>query len=280
MSAQYKQPALSSLFVAVLVVGWSVSAFTQDGFVESWQHRASEAQADQPNWVTPLATTTSRLEQEIRFDLMWRTLEDGTRLANYGGGKGLELIPSRRTEIIIGVPAYLAHSGPGHDGFSDMSFLMKYRLSSANEEHGSYIVSIFLGGTVPTGSYSNGAENAVVTLSVAAGKGWRKFDVQSTFGVGIPTADAAVFGHPIAWNTAFHYRVHKRIWPEVEVNSTFWSDGTNDGKKEVFLTPGIVFGRFPIRNRLGFTAGTGMQIAATAFHRYDHNWIVSLRMPF
>jgi len=75
-------------------------------------------------------------------------------------------------------------------------------------------------------------------------------------------------------------RVLKKLWPEVEVNATFWPDGTNDGNKQVFLTPGIVLGRFPIRNRLGFTVGGGVQIAATHFHQYNHNWILSLRLPF
>jgi len=58
-------------------------------------------------------------------------------------------------------------------------------------------------------------------------------------------------------------RVLKKLWPEV--NATFWPDGTDDGKKQVFLTPGIVLGRFPIHNRLGFTVG-GVQIAVSNFH--------------
>ena len=116
----------------------------------------------------------------------------------------------------------------------------------------------------------------MVTPTVAFGKGWHNFDVQSTFGVSVPTADSFHFGHPILCNTAFQYRVLKKLWPEVEVNATFWPDGTNDGKKQVFLTPGIVIGRFPIRNRLGFTVGGGVQVAATNFHQYNHNWILSL----
>jgi hypothetical protein len=32
----------------------------------------------------------------------------------------------------------------------------------------------------------------------------------------------------------------------IEQNSTFWSGGTLDGKKEVFLTPGLVLGSFPL----------------------------------
>jgi hypothetical protein len=255
-------------------------AQTDDGLFEHWQDRASQTQAEQPHWVTPVVTVTPRLEQEIRYDLSWRTQPDATSFANYGGGKGLELIPSSRTELIIGIPGYIVHGNSAHDGVGDESFLLKYRVLSANEEHGSYILTLFLGATVPTGSYRNGANDAVVTPTVAFGKGWGHFDVQSTFGVSIPTADALHFGHPVLSNTALQYRLFKKLWPEIEVNATFFHDGNNDGKKQVFLTPGLILGRFPIHNRLGFTLGGGVQIAVTRFHQFDHNWILSLRMPF
>ena len=260
-----------------LLVG---SCAGQDGFIDRWQQRASDTQAEQPHWVTPVATTTPRLEQEYRFDMNWREQPDGTGFANYGGGKGLELIPTRRIEIIIGQPGYITHENSSPNGWSDMSFLMKYRVAAANEENGNYIVTLFLGGTIPTGSYKNGTPDAVVTPTLAAGKGWGKFDIQSTFGVGIPTAGVATFGHPIAWNTTYQWHALKRIWPELETNGTFWGDGANDGQKELFLTPGLVFGRFPIHNRVGFTFGGGYQIAVTHFHRYNHNGILTLRLPF
>ena len=271
---------MSCRTVVATVCLLAASCAAQDGFFEQWQRRASATQAEQPHWVTPVATTTPRLEQEYRFDMNWRQQPDGTTFANYGGGKGLELIPTSRTEIIVGVPGYVTHENAAHDGWGDLSFLLKYRLAAANEEKGNYIVTLFLGASVPTGSYRNGAEDAVVTPTLAAGKGWGKFDIQSTFGVGIPTAGADSFGHPIAWNTTFQWHALKRVWPELEVNSTFWGGGTNDGNKEVFLTPGLVFGRFPIHNRLGFTFGGGFQIAATRFHRYNHNGILTLRLPF
>jgi len=267
--------------IALLIALPAIACLGQeDGFVAGWQRRASETQAEQPHWVTPLVTVTPRLEQELRYDLAWRKQPDGTTLANYGGSKGLELIPTSRTELIVGVPPYIVHGNTAHDGFGDMSFLLKYRLLSANEENGSYILTVFLGATVPTGSYRNGANDAVVTPTVAFGKGWHNFDVQTTFGVNVPTADSFHFGHPVLSNIAFQYRVLKKLWPEVEVNPTFWPDGTNDGKKQVFLTPGIVLGRFPIHNRLGFTLGGGVQIAATRFHQFNHNGILSVRLPF
>jgi len=119
----------------------------------------------------------------------------------------------------------------------------------------------------------------VVTLAIGFGKGWYNFDVQSTFGVNVTTADSFHFGHPVFWNGAFQYGLPGRSG-RLEINTSFWPNGNNDGQKQVFLTPGLVLGRFPIRNRLGSTVGGRVQIAATGFHQFNHNWILTLRMPF
>jgi hypothetical protein len=74
-------------------------------------------------------------------------------LDNYGAGKGLELIPTSDTELILGVPAYETRKTPKgtQSGWADETFLLKYRAVSANEESGNYIVTGFLGVSVPTG---------------------------------------------------------------------------------------------------------------------------------
>ena len=251
-------------------------------FIERWQERVTQTQAEQPHWVTPLVTVTPRLEQEFRFDVLRQEMPTGHELLNLGAGKGLELIPSNRLEIIIAAPpAYLLHHNPEiKDGFGDETFLLKYRVLSANEEHGSYILTLFLAGSIPTGSYRNGSVAAVVTPMIAAGKGFRRFSVQSTLGVSLPVDSVSRLGHPVAWNTAFQYHVQRFLWPELEVNSTFFEGGLNDGKKQTFLTPGLVIGRFPLHNRLALTLGVGMQIAATHFHTFDHNLVLSARLPF
>jgi len=113
-----------------------------------------------------------------------------------------------------------------------------------------------------------------------ASQGWRDFDVQGTFGASLPAGTWQRLGTPLALNAAFQYHVLGKFWPEVEVNSTAWPNGTLDGKKETFLTPGVVAGRFPFRGRVGVVVGTGMQIAATHFHRSNHNLILTVRFPF
>jgi hypothetical protein len=37
-------------------------------FLVNWDQRALNAQADQPNWLTPVVTSTARLKQEFRYD--------------------------------------------------------------------------------------------------------------------------------------------------------------------------------------------------------------------
>jgi hypothetical protein len=253
-----------------------------NGFLRNWFTMVGETQAEQPHWATPVATVTPRLEQEFRFDLSRQVQPDGTTvLENFDGSKGLEFIPQRHVEILINLPPYLARSEKRvPDGFGDVSFVMKYRILSANEQHGNYILAAFLGGSIPTGSYTNGTKEATITPTLAAGKGWGNFDAITTFGAILPIAETSLIGRQIVWNTTFQYRVLRKIWPEVEINSTFFSDGPNNGKKQAFVTPGFVLGKFPIWHRLGLTIGTGVQIAATQFHTYNHRYILTVRIPF
>jgi hypothetical protein len=258
------------------------SSESQGGFFSSWLHRVAHTQADQPHWITPVVTVTPRLEQEFRYDISQQTQPNGTTiLRNFGGSKGLEIIPTAHTELIFSPPPFITRSFNGvPDGYGDVSFLLKYRLLSGNEEHGSYILTAFLGGSVPTGSYTNGARDAMVTPTLAAGKGWRNFDVTTTLGAVLPVSETNLIGRQIVWNTAFQERVFRKVWPELEINSTYFSDGPNDGKKQTFLTPGLVLGKFPLWHRLGFTIGGGVQTAVTKFHTYNHKWILTVRFPF
>jgi len=76
-----------------------------------WFPRVTRIQSEQPHWVTPLVTVTPRLEEEVRYDQFFQAQQNGRSLDNFGGGKGLELIPFQNTEIILGFPAWLAHCG-------------------------------------------------------------------------------------------------------------------------------------------------------------------------
>lgn len=268
----------SQLNRLVLILFVTSCAVAQDS---GWFARAERARAAQPHWLTPLATTTPRLEQEFRYDIVWQELGGGRNVTNFGNSKGLELIPTERTEIILGVPPYFARNFAGTpDGFGDFAWLFKYRVASAPEKHGNYIISAFLGGTLPTGSHENGAEHATLTPTLGYGKGYGSFDVQGTFGVTIPVTDASALGTPVSWNNAFQYHIAKKLWPEIEINTTFFPNGPHEGMKQVFFTPGLVVGRFSLTRHLGLTFGAGIQIAATRFHTSNHNAIISVRLPF
>lgn len=242
--------------------------------------RASKTQAEQPHWMTPVATVTPRLEQEFRFDVVHQVTPTGN-VTSLDGGKGLELIPSRRTELLLNLPPYLLHQNPGAvDGPGDVAFMLKYRFLARNEQHGNAILTGFLAGSIPTGTYKNGSSSAIVTPTLAAGKGWGRFDVQSTLAGTFPVKNVNILGRTIVSNSAFQFHALKQLWPEAEINSTFWHGGVNDGKIQTFATPGLIFGRFPIHKRIAFAAGFGFQIATTRYHQHNHAFIATLRLPF
>jgi len=261
-------------------------------FIERYQARVSATQADQPHWITPLVLVTPRLEQEIRTDFVHQYNPKGFAVWNYGNGKGLELIPERHIEILMNVPPFFNRSNGEQDGFGDISFVTKYRFFASNEQHGNAIVTAFFSGSVPTGKNANGSCCAVVTPTLAVGKGFGQIDFSSTVGGTLPVTNATGLGHSIVWNTAAQYRVGKTgvarfFWPEVESNATFYKGGSNDGKNTDFVTPGMVLGRIPLSHnadgkpgRLGLTFGAGEQIAVTHFHTYNHATVITMRLPF
>jgi hypothetical protein len=269
--------------------GSRIFSAIQNYFLD-WFPRVTRIQSEQPHWVTPIVTVTPRLEEEFRYDQFWQANPYGQATDNFGGGKGLELIPFQNTEIILGVPAWIAHNGriihptrkkqPATDGWADETFLIKYRLLSANEEKGNYIVTAFMGFSAPTGDDGNSNHHGIFTPTIAGGKGFGKVDVQSTAGISLPDGGLQRLGMPLAWNTAFQYRIFKYVWPEFEVNYTWWPNGQREGETQVFLTPGIIIGRIPVHERIGITAGFGYQVAVTGRPAYNRAAILTGRIPF
>ena len=263
-----------------------------DSWWDRYEQRVSATQGEQPHWITPLVTVTPRLEQEVRADFVHQYSPERKAAWNYGNGKGLEIIPERHTEIIFIVPPFLNHVNGGNDGFGDTAFLLKERLLSRNEEHGNGIITAFLGASVPTGKNGNGGCCAVVTPTLAVGKGYRLFDWTSTAGGSLPVTNAKKLGHAITWNNtlqmrAAHSGTARLFWPEIEFNTTFYKGGAHDGNTAVYATPGLVIGRVPLRHtasgapgRLGLTFGAGEQIALTHFNTYNHATILTVRIPF
>jgi hypothetical protein len=253
----------------------------QDDWVHAWARKVDEARASQPHFVSPIVTTHVMLVQQYRYDISWQQDPSaGTVTSNYGASRGLEIIPTTRFEVGIFPPGYFVHQSQTPDGFGDLSWQVKFRAFSATEGKGDYFVGFFIGGSFPTGTPPAGLGHTVLTPTFAAAKGLGPWDIQSTIGVNLPATGANLLGRVIVFNTAVDYRIKGKIWPMLEQNSTFWSGGTLDGKKEVFLTPGLVLGSLPLAERLHLTIGGGVQIAVTQFHQYNHRWILSVRFPF
>jgi hypothetical protein len=273
----------ATLLFLVVAVG---PAPAQSNFFDRWEARTSATQAKQPAWSPPLATPFVSLIQVFRGDFGRQTNASRADTWNYGSGKGLSLIPWARTEFDFNLPPLLTHSSPKTiDGTGDVSLSAKYRLLAGNARHGNYAICAFVTGSIPTGSYKNGSTDAAVAPGMGFGKGFGGLNIQSTLSATLPTGDTPKLGRPVAWNTTAQYHFARYFWPEVEMNATWFKGGANDGKMQNFATPGIMFGRIPLRpnnekSRLGLGVGGGMQIATSHFHTYNHGLIFSGRLLF
>jgi hypothetical protein len=285
---------LSSLasFTALPLAAQATAQRAPLDFFSKWELRATATQAKQPQWMIPAVAPFPMLIQVSRADFTRQISPTGTTTWNYGTSRGVSLIPFARTEVDILVPPFFEHSNAtsaaNQNGFGDFSFTGKYRLLSANEQQGNYILSAFVITTIPTGSYKNGTTNATLTPTLGGGKGFGRFDAFTTLGGTLPTGNTATIGRTLASNTTFQYHVQKYVWPELEINTSAWYGGAKDGKVQTFLTPGLVFGKYapyhgesnPLKNRVGFVAGAAFQTAATTYHTYNHSLVLTGRMTF
>ena len=264
----------------------------QGSFIERYQARVTATQNQQPHWITPLVLVTPRLEQEVRADFVRQTNAKLQDTWNYGNSKGMEIIPFSRVELLFNFPPFFNHDTGAKDGFGDLSFNSKFRIFSRNDESGNAIVTAYLAATVPTGKDANGSCCAVVTPSIGGGKGFGLLALETTLGGSLPVTNVTGLGHTMTWNNVAQYKlartgVARLFWPELELNSSFYSGGSNDGKIATFATPGLVIGRVPLSHdasgkpgRLGLTFGAGEQIALTHFHTYNHGIVLTVRIPF
>ena len=164
---------------------------------------------------------------------------------------------------------------------------MKQRLLSANEDQGNYIVSAFLGVQAPVGARAFTNHAWVITPTLALGKGWGDFDVQATIGAAMPAAYGDTIGTAVASNIALQYHLDEYFWPEIEFNDTTWSGGARRGLNQLFMTVGLILGRFQVSEHGKIIIGGGYQFALSPnlvpsplTPVYDHNWLMSARFAF
>lgn len=257
----------------------------QTNFFHSWEDRVRATYASQPAWPVPVVTPSSGLVQLIRGDIVRQYTPTHTLTWIYGNGKGVDLIAFARTEVDINLPPLIQHNNSKvKDGAGDFSVVMKYRPFAGNAHHGTYSTAVQLAISVPTGSYKNGVAVSTLAPTVFGGKGFGRFDVQTALGATLPNSSVSTVGRTITWNTAAQYKVNKYLWPELEVNSSYFHLGPNNGKNQTFLTPGLIVSNMKLRadpkNRLAFVLGAGMQIATSPYHAYNHGLVLTGRMTF
>ncbi len=284
---------LSSALAFTALLALAAPAFAQTSaappanpnFFERWQARATATQARQPGWSGPVFAPYPMLVQIVRFDFDRPIAPNSTTTWNLGSNKGVIFIPFANTEITISTPPYVVHSAPNTvNGFGDIGFYGKYRILTTTRHSGG-MLSFLLLSTIPTGDHKNGSLDAVVTPLLAAGKGFGRFDIQSCIGIALPLGHTSKLGRPIPWNTTLQYHAGKYLWPEIESNATFYDGGPNHGKKQEFITPGLMVSKIKLHpsdphSRLGLALGTGVQIATSSFHSYNHELVFSTRFLF
>src|ERR1700760_5141459 len=270
----------------LLFLAATTSTLLSQDFFARWEARASATQAKQPIWHPPLISPYPQLSQVFRADFTRQITPTHTDTWNYGASRGLNLVPGFNSEIDVYYAPYIQHNTPkAKDGFGDVGFLYKYRFFSRNEKQGAFMLSAQLVATIPTGSYSNGSPDSSVAPTLLSRQGFGKLVVISCLGGNLPTGETNKIGRSIAWNTSAQYHLAKYVWPELESNSTYFFGGKNDGKKQNFLTPGIVFSKIKLhpsdeKSRLGVAFGAGMQIATSQFHTYNHELAITSRFIF
>jgi hypothetical protein len=255
------------------------------GFWSNWLNMVTRTQAEQPHWITPLVTITPMLTQSFHYDIVSQRLPDGSHLNSYGGGKGLEIIPTSNIELIFAVPPYEQHTGSRlSSGVGDWpSILMKYRFWSANEQQGNYVVGGFLQFIAGNGSQGFSAGTDILQPTLAFGKGWGHFNVQVNLSEQFPLSGnqaAQNFGKPVLANLVAQYQLWDYVWPEFELNFTWWPDGLRQGNTQLFLTPGVIFGPLPLKDRFKFAVGAGYQFAVTPAPVFNSSFILTARLSF
>ena len=280
-------PAISlSILISAAHADPSIPAC--DGSVLSdRQDNFSKTRDAQPHWESLLAMASPRLTQGFRYNYARQYSADGSVLENYGMGKGLDLIVGRNFAIQAGVPAYIEkrNNGSGSGGWADEALLGRYRFASASEENGNYIFSGSLGVSIPTGTSRFSAHRTVFTPALAGGKGWgtkfRGFSIQSSISASVPDGNLAGIGMPVSGSAAFQAHSFRYVWPEVEAAYTHWHKGAYDGKNQLVLTYGLVFGRFEIEGRKKLTLGIGYrEQAGTRFGTLVREWISMIKLSF
>lgn len=256
----------------------------QESVYERFRGQNAALKEIQPTWMSPLIQPDSRFGQSLRLSVSDSTTPTGTHTVNYGNWHTLTEPLGNRVQLNFMAQPYIQNNSPTiKNGFGDPMVEVKYRIASGNATRGNYALTAMLAETFPTGSYHNGALTPLYFPTLAAGKMWGRFNVQSTIGGMMPTGKIAAQGRQILWNTTAQVLLGSRLWADLEDNVTYNVGGPIAGKTENFLTPATFYvlrrNTWPPTHMI-VAIGGGMQFATSAFHTYNHNLIPEVRILF
>ena len=281
-----------------LLLAGSAGAQETTGFLARYQARVAADGEQQPHWTSPLITASPRLEQGFRSDFTRQSAPRGQLNWNYGGSRGVQILPLPHFELRVSPPPFFTHSGPKTlDGFGDFQLRLKYRIAASNEQHHNAIATLDLSATLPTGKNGNGSCCATVSPAADVGKGFGRFAFTFDVGGTLPVTNTKGLGRSVFLNEVAQAHPWGPLWLQVEFNSTVYEGGKNDRQKQTFATPGVIFSRLPLvrartlpgpvpgnrpqgGERLAITLGAGEQIALTHFNTYNHALVFTSRLRF
>jgi hypothetical protein len=273
-----------SLALAAAFMVSAAAATAQQSFYERFRAHNAHMTGVQPTWMGPMIQLDSRLAQSARISFSNSYTPARTHTVNYGNYHTVGLIFGDRVQVNLIAPPYIQNNyAPQRDGFGDTQVETKYRIASGNAEHGNYALTAKLTYNAPTASHQNGAATTVLVPTLAAGRAWGRFDVQTALGGVLPTAKIALQGRAVEWNTTAQVLAGEHLWLDVEDNALFNRGGPFDGKTQNFLTPAAFY---TVRRRewkpthAVVVLGLGMQIATSRFYFYNHNLIPEVRILF
>jgi hypothetical protein len=258
-------------------------AFAQHSFSEQFSAHNADMAKLQPAMITPLVAPDPRLIQYYRFSFAHQYASAGTATTSYGNARGGGVIVARRFELDWMPPAYIQHNSAATDGLGDTSLSAKVRIASGDSAHGNFDVAAILAHCFATGSHKNGSLTDSFTPTLAADYTIRRASLISALNGTLPTGKIATQGRTIGWNEVAQFHATPHVWFELENNATFYFDGAHDGRMQNFVTPAAFY---VLRRKEWapthpfFLFDSGMQMATSDLHTYNHNLVSEVRILF
>lgn len=274
---------IRKLAVLVVVSGSWTGINAQQTFMERFRAHNAEAAKVQPPMVTPLVAADPRLIQYVRLAFSNEYTAERTQTTNYGNARGAGIVVANRFEFDWLFPPYIQHNSSAADGFGDTALVAKYRIASGDVKHGNFDVAASLNHCFAVGAHKNGTLTDSFTPTLAAVKDFRQFAFISSLSGLLPTGKIATQGRTVTWHEVAQMHAASHVWLEIENNATFYFAGSRDGQMQNFVTPAAFYvlrrkSWGPTHSSAVFTSG--MQIATSGFHTYNHNLISEVRILF